>query len=48
MDFLRLLVARGVLEAEAVEIAQKERDLPSFGIGLRTVGERGGSDATKP
>ena len=38
MDYLRLLVDKGYINAEAVEAAHAERDAPSHGIGLRPTG----------
>lgn len=38
MDYLRMLVQKGLLQATAVELAQVERDPPGFGIGLRSGG----------
>ncbi|CAK4034525.1 Hypothetical predicted protein [Lecanosticta acicola] len=37
MDFLRVLVEKGILGTEALEIAQERRDSPTHGIGLRRV-----------
>lgn len=38
MDYLRLLVTKGLINVEAVGAAQAERDAPEHGIGLHPVG----------
>lgn len=37
MEYVRSLVAKGYIGAEAIEIVQSHRDPPTFGIGLRPV-----------
>lgn len=37
MDYVRYLVAKGNIGAEAIEIVQSKRDPPTHGIGLRRV-----------
>lgn len=38
MDYVRLLVRKGFVDAAAVDLVQKERDAPGFGNELRVVG----------
>lgn len=40
MEFVRHLVARGLLEEEAVQIVQSKRDSPAHGIALQPAGQR--------
>ncbi|GFN18879.1 uncharacterized protein AtWU_08682 [Aspergillus tubingensis] len=40
MEFVRHLVARGLLEEEAVQIVQSKRDSPTHGIALQPAGRR--------
>ncbi|RAH61216.1 hypothetical protein BO85DRAFT_484955 [Aspergillus piperis CBS 112811] len=40
MEFVRHLVARGLLEEEAVQIVQSKRDSPAHGIALQPAGRR--------
>ncbi|KAE8329171.1 hypothetical protein BDV39DRAFT_203433 [Aspergillus sergii] len=37
MEYVRYLVAKGYIGAEAIEIVQSKRDSPTHGIGLRQV-----------
>lgn len=37
MEYVRHLVARGLIDDEAIEIFQSKRDPPTHGIGLRSV-----------
>lgn len=37
MEYVRSLVAKGYIGAEAIDIVQAQRDPPSHGIGLRAV-----------
>lgn len=37
MEYVRHLVAKGLIDEEAVEIVQSKRDSPGHGIGLRSV-----------
>lgn len=38
MEYIRHLVARDLIAAEAIQIIQAKRDPPSHGIGLRSIG----------
>ncbi|GKZ36443.1 hypothetical protein AbraIFM66950_007515 [Aspergillus brasiliensis] len=38
MEFVRHLVAQGLLEGDAAQIVQSKRDPPAHGIGLQPVG----------
>jgi len=40
MDYLRLLVKRGLVANEAIDIAQAQRDPAEYGIKLRAVEQR--------
>lgn len=35
MEFIRSLVAKGLLDSEAIRVVQSKRDPPSHGIGLQ-------------
>jgi hypothetical protein len=37
MEYIRHLVAKGFIDAHAIEIVQSKRDPPDFGIDLRPV-----------
>jgi hypothetical protein len=37
MEYVRHLVAKGYIGAQAIQIVQSHRDPPNFGIGLRPV-----------
>ncbi|KAJ6155902.1 hypothetical protein N7470_006468 [Penicillium chermesinum] len=37
MEYVRYLVAKGLIGEEAIQIVQSKRDPPAFGIGLRPV-----------
>ncbi|CAI7643085.1 unnamed protein product [Penicillium glandicola] len=37
MEYVRHLVAKGLIDEKAIEIVQSKRDLPTHGIGLRSV-----------
>lgn len=37
MEYVRYLVEKGYIGAEAVDIVQSQRDPPTHGIGLRAV-----------
>ncbi|KAJ0415297.1 hypothetical protein BJY00DRAFT_317938 [Aspergillus carlsbadensis] len=39
MDYIRHLVAKGYIDAQAIEIVQSKRDPPEFGIALRPAGQ---------
>lgn len=38
MEYIHHLVAKGYIEAQAIQIVQSKRDPPTFGIGLRPIG----------
>lgn len=37
MEYVSHLVAKGLIDEEAIEIVQSKRDPPTHGIGLRSV-----------
>jgi hypothetical protein len=41
MEYVRHLVAKGLIDEEAIEIVQSKRDPPTHGIGLRSVTRSG-------
>ena len=41
MDYVRFLVGKGYIDAEAIVVVQAERDPPSHGVGLHSVGGPG-------
>lgn len=40
MDFVRHLVSKSLITAEAIQIVQSKRDPPNHGIGLQPAGRR--------
>lgn len=40
IEFVRYLVAKGLIAAEAIQIVQSKRDPPNYGIGLQPAGRR--------
>jgi hypothetical protein len=40
MEYVRHLVAKGLIGAEAIQVVQSKRDPPSHGIGLQPAGQR--------
>ncbi|KNG80395.1 hypothetical protein ANOM_011126 [Aspergillus nomiae NRRL 13137] len=43
MEYVRLLVDKGYIDAEAIDVANSNRDPPTHGIGLRPVASRSGN-----
>lgn len=40
MEFVRHLVSKGLIAAEAIQIVQSKRDPPNHGIGLQPAARR--------